>query len=58
MASYDTPQPERDPVYSDTLSTAATAYETAVAWPYAAVANGTSGLAVFQFANPFTDTVP
>jgi uncharacterized repeat protein (TIGR01451 family) len=50
--------PGGDPVYSDTLSTGGTAYETAVAWPYATVANGTSGLAVFKFADAFTDTDP
>ncbi len=49
--------PGTEPVYSDTVGTSGVAYDTAVTWPYAVVANGDSGLAVLDISDPMTMTL-
>ena len=49
--------PVGDPILTDTVSTAGSAFDAAVAWPNAIVANGTDGLAVVDLSDPFTMTL-
>jgi hypothetical protein len=49
--------PGSEPALTDTLATGGMAYDAAVVWPIAAVANGDSGLAVLDLSDPVTMTL-
>lgn len=49
--------PASDPGNMDSVGTAGAAYQAAVVWPNAVVANGISGLAVVDISDPLTMTV-